>query len=330
MGIYLNPTAQLFKIALASRIYVDKSKLIEITNEKFGTDERFICVSRPRRFGKTTDLSMLEAYYSKNADGKSMFKDLYISKVGGYERYLNNCNVIHINAVKVFKSGVSIQNSINKFTVKLLREIQTQINDVEFDINDDLEEILEQIYDQTGVPFVFLVDEWDAIFREREYTIDDQRQYLKFLRNIFKDSGYIGLVYMTGILPIKKYGDHSAINCFDEFSMTNQVVMADLTGFTEQEVQRICQKYAMPFDEMKEWYNGYNVNGISIYNPRSVTEAVRNRECGNYFSYLIRKGEQTYENEQKICNHLSSYNVSISNIYNGYRYISYIKSCRNN
>lgn len=80
--------------------------------------------------------------------------------------------------------------------------------------------------------FVFIIDEWDCLFREAKTDTQAQRAYLDFLRDLFKDRTYVKLVYMTGILPIKKYGTHSALNIFDEFSMTEPKQLAEYIGFT--------------------------------------------------------------------------------------------------
>lgn len=99
-----------------------------------------------------------------------------------------------------------------------------------------------------------------------------------------KDQSYVALAYMTGILPIKKYGEHSALNMFDEYSMTNQMALAEFTGFTEQEVKDLCEKYRMSFEETKRWYDGYDLKGMSIYNPRSVVTAMIGHDYDNYWS----------------------------------------------
>ena len=74
--------------------------------------------------------------------------------------------------------------------------------------------MLEQIYAETDREFIFLIDEWDCVMRERQEAEDLQKEYLDFLRVLLKDQPYVALAYMTGILPVKKYGKHSALNMF--------------------------------------------------------------------------------------------------------------------
>ena len=89
---------------------------------------------------------------------------------------------------------------------------------------------------------------------------------------------------MTGILPIKKYGVHSALNMFDEYSMMDQKQLAEFTGFTEAKVESLCVKYNVKLEEVKRWYDGYNVSGIPTYDPRSVVSALMSHVFDNYWS----------------------------------------------
>ena len=149
---------------------------------------------------------------------------------------------------------------------------------------------LKDVYAVTGTPFVFIIDEWDCIFRMKNTDADSQTMYLNFLRNLLKDQSYVALAYMTGILPIKKYCEHSAINMFTEISMTNAKPIAEFTGFTESEVNELCAKYHKDYDEMKRWYNGYCLDGEAIYNPKSVVEAIVRNSYSNYWT-----STETYE-----------------------------------
>ena len=150
--------------------------------------------------------------------------------------------------------------------------------------------MLDDIYQDCQVPFIFIIDKWDCIFRSRKNQLEEQTKYLDFLRDLLKDKSYIALAYMTGILPIKKYGEHSAINVFYEYSMTDASPIEEFTGFTEQEVQQLCERYNMPFSETKKWYDGYCVDGVSIYNPKSVVEAMLRGKFSNYWTQT-----ETYE-----------------------------------
>ena len=290
MGIYLNPSNIDFQRAINSEIYVDKSQLIEYTNKKLFTEQQFICVSRPRRFGKSMAANMLTAYYSRGCNSEEMFSKLKILKADTFEKHLNRYNVIHINMVNFLERSKSIDDMLDYLRKRLIHEIKKENGDVDcFDWN-DLISVLDEIFHEKKIPFIFIIDEWDCIFREHQNDTDAQKKYLDFLRNLLKDQSYVALAYMTGILPIKKYGKHSALNMFTEVSMTDPREYAEFTGFTESEVEQLCDEYKMPFDETKRWYDGYNLMGVSAYNPRSVVMSMTGGYFNNYWT-----STETYE-----------------------------------
>ena len=134
--------------------------------------------------------------------------------------------------------------------------------------------------------FIFLIDEWDIIYREQENNFKLCNEYTEFLRNLFKSydvSSCIDLVYMTGILPIKRYSTQSTLNMFTEYNMIDSRNLTEFVGFTEQEVKDLCVKYNRDFNEVKNWYDGYRLNDIEIYNPKSVVETLTTRKCGDYW-----------------------------------------------
>ena len=281
MGIYLNPGNIDFQQALNSKIYVDKSMLIEYANSVIYTEQKFICVSRPRRFGKSMAANMLTAYYSRGCDSKEMFSQLKIAKADSFEKYLNKYNVIHINMVNFMNRGNSIDEALNYLSRRILHELKKEYSDVKCFDWADMISVLGEIFDTKKIPFIFVIDEWDCVFRVHKSDSDSQTKYLNFLRNLLKDQSYVALAYMTGILPIKKYGEHSAINAFYEYSMIDAEPISEFTGFTKSEVKELCIKYDKPFTEMKRWYDGYNLNGISIYNPKSVVESILRGQFNN-------------------------------------------------
>ena len=289
MGMLLNPSAESYRMAVNSKIYIDKSMLISVMNECINTSQRFVCVSRPRRFGKSITADMLCAYYGQE-DTDSLFRTLKISGSPDYKKYLNKFQVIHLNMINFMDKHDSLAGSLDYLQKRLLHELKSQFSSVDcFDWN-DLPSVLEDIYNAVHVKFVFVIDEWDCIFRRNKNDTENQTLYLDFLRSLLKDKVYVALAYMTGILPIKKYGEHSALNMFKEISVADAGVYAEYTGFTEEEVRELCDKYEMDFDEVKRWYDGYNVNDVSIYNPKSVVEAMLSKELGNYWTQT-----ETYE-----------------------------------
>jgi len=290
MGIYLNPGNEDFSQALNSKIYVDKSKLIAYTNSVLRTEQKFICVSRPRRFGKSMAANMLTAYYSRGCDSKEMFSGLKIADDASFEKHLNKYNVIHLN-IRDFLSGAdSMKEMLAEIEKSVLFELKKLFSNVEYYDGTKLARSLQDVFAEYQIPFVFIIDEWDSIFRVHKNDLEAQKLYLDFLRSLLKDKSYVAIAYMTGILPIKKYGEHSAINVFYEYSMTGAKPIEEFTGFTEEEVTALCSRYDMPMDEIKRWYDGYNVDGISIYNPKSVVEALLRKSFSNYWTQT-----ETYE-----------------------------------
>lgn len=290
MGILLNPGNTDFQIALNSEIYIDKTELIKHTNKVINTEQRFICVSRPRRFGKSMAANMLVAYYGRGCDSKKMFSSYKISQADSFTKHLNKYNVIHINMVHYFSEAKDIEEMTKFIEEDIIYDIAEEMPDLVMPRRVNLTNVLDKAFKQFEIPFIFIIDEWDCIFRKNKTDTDSQTLYLDFLRNLLKDQSYVALAYMTGILPIKKYGEHSAINIFYEYSMTNASPLSEFTGFTEYEVKNICEKYDKDFEEMKRWYDGYCIDGLSIYNPKSVVESVFRSSYSNYWT-----STETYE-----------------------------------
>jgi hypothetical protein len=289
MGTYVNPTANSFAESINSQIYVDKTGLLEQLNKIVNTEQKFICVSRPRRFGKSMAAKMLSAYYGK-CESRQLFENLRIAKSDSFEKHLNKYNVIHLNMVDYMTETKNVDEMIRLIEDDLFYEFEEEFPDVELPPHKTLIRVLNRIYAKTNVGFIFVIDEWDCIFRRSKNDTQSQTKYLDFLRNILKDKPYIALAYMTGILPIKKYGEHSALNMFTEVSMNNPREYAEFTGFTDDEVKTLCTRYDMSYEETKRWYNGYNLKGIPIYNPRSVVMSMTGHDYDNYWTQT-----ETYE-----------------------------------
>lgn len=274
MGIYLNPSNTKFDEVVNSEIYVDKTGLIQYTNDVLHTTQKYICVSRPRRFGKSIAASMLAAYYSRGCDSLELFQGLAIAKANSFAKHLNQYDTITLNMQEFLSRSKSMDDMLSLLKKRILWDLLETYPDFRYFDHTDLTETMQDIYNNTKRPFIIIIDEWDCIFREYRERKDEQEQYLDFLRDLLKDREYIYLAYMTGILPIKKYGTHSALNMFNEFSMTNPNELTEFVGFTETEVSALCKKYNRDPKEMKEWYDGYHFeNKTSIYNPKSVVQA---------------------------------------------------------
>lgn len=290
MGIYLNPGNHSFRQSVRSKIYVDKTGLIEHTNECLNTQDRYLCVSRPRRFGKTMALHMLAAYYSIGCDSKELFRGCQIESSPSFEEHRNKYDVIFLN-MQQFLIEAKNQSVTEYLEQEVTEELCEAFGSCTGNQNTGLAALLRRIHAKTGKQFIFLIDEWDCVMRERQESEAMQKQYLDFLRNLLKDQPYAALVYMTGILPVKKYGEHSALNMFWEYSMTGQKQLEEYTGFTESEVRELCRKFHMDFIETGSWYDGYRFLQFQhIYNPKSVVEAMH---CGRLSSYWT--STETYD-----------------------------------
>ena len=303
MGDYVNPGSDHFQISKNSDIYVDKSNLIIKTNALFRKKQRFICISRPRRFGKTTAAEMLAAYYGRGSDAHFLFEDLAIAKDPSYEMHLNKYNVIMVNMQEFLSKAKAhkkknIDETLHVVTLMIIdlqsnitRELIKEYPEIPYADTDDFTQVLKDTYNETELPFAILIDEWDCLFREYKNDKNAQEEYLDFLRLWLKDQKYVGLAYMTGILPIKKYGTHSALNMFREFSMTHPRKFLNYFGFRDYEVAALCTEYDMNMKDIEDWYNGYFVDlGTPIYNPTSVVECLSNEEIANYWN-----STETYE-----------------------------------
>ena len=242
MGIYLNPGNEGFLEAVSSKIYVDKTGLIKYTNELMNTEQKYICVSRPRRFGKSMALKMLAAYYSRGCDSAALFAKRKIERNKSFEKHLNKYNVIFLN-MQQFLIGALRQSVTEYLEQEVLEELHEEYGEVCSRTGISLADALRRIYAKTRQQFIILIDEWDCVMRERQESETLQRQYLDFLRNLLKDQPFVALVYVTGILPVKKYGQHSALNMFWEYSMVDQSFFEEYTGFTEREVKALCKRY---------------------------------------------------------------------------------------
>lgn len=285
MGNYLNPGNEGFCKIINSDIYIDKTEMIRYTNGVMNTMQGYLCVSRPRRFGKSTAANMLTAYYSRGCDSREMFSEFDIAGSGDFLRYLNQYNTIFLNMQEFLSQSENIGGMIELIRKTLLWEILEEYPEYRYFDNTNLIRTLQDVYSRSKIPFVIIIDEWDCVFREYKTDKKAQEQYLDFLRDMLKDKTYIHLAYITGILPIKKYGTHSALNMFDEFSMIDPGPLASYVGFTESEVEKLCEQYGMNLEEVKSWYDGYSFEEIqSIYSPRSVVSCMRFGKMGNYWN----------------------------------------------
>ena len=318
MGTYLNPGKEAYQMAINSEIFVDKSEMISFLNTVINTHQRFVCVSRPRRFGKTMAADMLCAYYDRKADSRALFEKLKVAANSkpenkqSWDIYLGQFDVIRVVMTRFISKKVSVEDALIKMQRLIIRDIKKAYPDKDYLDDSDLLQTIEDAYTDENRQIVIVIDEWDAIFRICQGDKEGQTEYLNFIRNLLKDNNKIALAYMTGILPIKKYGEHSALNMFREYSMMYPRQLAPYTGFTEDEVEKLCNKYGRDFNKMKDWYDGYKVSDttpsdtdykilketgsspkpkrLELYSPLSVVEAITTGSIRNYWNKT-----ETYE-----------------------------------
>ena len=285
MGNYLNPGNEGFQKIVNSEIYIDKTGLIRYTNKVLNTMEGYLCVSRPRRFGKSIAAAMLTAYYSRECDSRNLFSSFEIAGSESFEKHLNQYNTIFLNMQDFLSQSKNIDGMLDLIRRSVIWDLVEKYPDFRYFDRANLTRTMQDVYTNTKCPFVIIIDEWDCVFRGYKIENRAQERYLDFLRDLMKDKGYIHLAYMTGILPIKKYGTHSALNMFDEFTMIDPGPLASYVGFTENEVEGLCAEYGMDMEEVKNWYDGYSFETEPfVYSPRSVVSCMRLGRIGNYWN----------------------------------------------
>ena len=282
MGIYFNPNNESFTCDKNSKIYVDKTGLLEYLNGVLGTNSKCIAVSHARRFGKSHAAGMIDAYYSLGCDSTNLFQDTEIATKEDFKKYMNQYNVIHLDVSSFW--DYYKDNIVEKITEYIYKDFKSVFGD-EVDYEDNLSYVLMSIYQKTNTPFVIIIDEWDCVIRNSE---DDAlvHKYLKFLHSLFKSEeskAFLALAYITGILPIKKIRDESAMNNFREFTMLDSYPITKYYGFTEEEVRNLCGQYKMDFETVKAWYNGYLIDDMHMYNPNSVSMAMDRHRFDSYW-----------------------------------------------
>ena len=285
MGIYLNPGNENFRRILSADIYVDKTMMISVTNSFIDKGNNYICISRPRRFGKTIAGNMLSAYYSKGCDSKEIFDKLKISSQNEYEEKLNKYNVIKIDLNSEYQMTMDKANLIWSITGYIKKELTAGFPDVEIHDEDTLARCILNIYEATGQTFIIIIDEYDVLVREQaDKKLFDE--YLSFLNGLFKSDTLrpaISLAYLTGILPIVRDKVQSKLNNFEEYTILKAYELSEYIGFTDDEVKSLCLEYDMDYEECKSWYNGYTQKGKEIYNPESVVKSMVKGEYGSYW-----------------------------------------------
>ena len=287
MAMFVNPDNSAFQVALNSEIYVDKTGMLEYTNKVMNTLQGYICNSRPRRFGKSVTANMLAAYYSKGCDSREMFSTLKISESIGFKKNINKYDVIHLDIQWCIEPAGGSENVVSYITEKTICELREYYPNELSEKIKSLPEALSVINSMNGTKFIIIIDEWDIIIRDEANNKKVQEEYINFLRAMFKGvepTKYIGIAYLTGILPIKKLKTQSALNNFKQYTMLTPGPLAEYIGFTEEEVKKLCDRYGQDFYKVKRWYDGYKLGRYHIYNPNAVVSLMIEGEFRSYWS----------------------------------------------
>ena len=309
MGIYLNNRSaySLFRRDYATTYFVDKTDIlaelvplvemegneIEESGPNQGKGQKYVAITRPRRFGKTVMANMIASYFGKGVDSSRLFRNLKVSKYDWYEEHLNKHNVIHITFSTMPKECGSYSEYIARFEKGLLTDLRKVYPSAEIEKDDAVWDALTKVHEYCdGEKFIFVLDEWDCIFHKTFMTDEDKAAYIGFLSNLLKDKAYVEMAYMTGILPISKYSSGSELNMFLEYSMATRVKYSEYFGFTDKEVDVLYQRYletetapAVTREGLELWYDGYQTaGGQKLYNPRSVVGALSDNQLGSYWT----------------------------------------------
>ncbi len=290
MGLYLNPNADAFQMGLNTEIYVDKSLILSELNKLVGSQGNFVCISRPRRFGKSMAGNMISAYYSKGCDTREIFSRMKLGQVPDYDKYLNKFNVIKLDLNEWYQKAINEgreKNLIKYIQATLLNEFRKEFPSISFEDGSSLATDILNVYGQMGEKFVIIIDEYDVLIRER---VQDGlfQDYLSFLNSLFKGTTIrpaIALAYITGIIPIVRDKVQSKLNEFNEYTMIDAGPFASHVGFTEEETKELCKQYGCDFAEFQRWYDGYKLSEeVSLLNPKSVTSSISRKRMGSYWS----------------------------------------------
>ena len=296
MGIYVNSKTAytLYKSETVKPYFIDKTMILKELFPLVEEGSNYLCITRPRRFGKTVMANMIASFFSKGRNAEDVFQTLKIYREKDCQKYMNQYTVIHITFNDLPRKCNSYEQYIDRIEDLLIEDLKKEYPDLSINEQYALWDILLGIHaDKQEEKFIFVLDEWDFILHQKFVTEEDKTSYLLFLRNLLKDRPYISLVYMTGILPIAKYSSGSELNMFAEFTMTAEQRFSEYFGFTDEEVDTLYERYLenevspkmVTRDDLRMWYDGYHTRiGERLYNPRSIVLSLSNNNTGNYWT----------------------------------------------
>ena len=291
MGMFLNRGNQEFDYVVNSEIYVDKTEMITFFNKKINTEQRYISVSRPRRFGKSITANMIAAYFEKGCDSRYLFENRKLGETKNWDQNLNKYDVIRIDLADIRSRRENPEETLDYIDEMVVKELDAAYPDIVDIEKDGIADALTKINDKNNSQFIIIIDEWDCFYRDDKNNTKVQERYINLLRGLFKGNSakkFLALGYITGILPIKKYNSESALNNFYEYTMLQPGKLAQYIGFTEDEVKNLCEQYDMDYGQAMEWYDGYSFRKVHhICGPNSVVKAMLEEEYANYWSQTV-------------------------------------------
>lgn len=294
MSMFLNcfTVYDRYRAVLYSPYFVDKTLLLEELIPLLCQEQRFVCITRPRRFGKTVMANMIGAFFQKGADSCDIFDNLLIAGKEDYKNHLNRHNVIFIDFSEMPENCSSYSQYISRILSGLKQDLSNAFPELDIDKEKSVWDILTAVFEKNGQKFIFIMDEWDAVFHMSFITEDNRKEYLQFLKLLLKSKSYVELAYITGILPIAKYSSGSELNMFQEYDMATKIRYSEYFGFLDSEIDMLYERYTkntvnprITRQELKEWYDGYHTaSGERLYNPRSVVCALSDGQLASYWT----------------------------------------------
>lgn len=295
MGNYLNARTayDAYRRECGSPYFVDKSLLLDELIQRMETTANYICITRPRRFGKSVAANMIACFFSRECRAEDIFDRLRIAQTDSYQSNVGKHDVIFISFNELPRKCRNYEEYIDRISDRLLEDLRNAYPKAGIHEKDAVWDALLSVYQAyDSKRFIFVLDEWDFIFHRNFVTDRDKADYIDFLSNLLKGKAYVSLAYMTGILPIAKYSSGSELNMFLEYSMTAREKFGEYFGFTEEETDDLYQRYlvleASPKvsrEGLRFWYDGYQTaSGKRLYNPRSVVGALSDNQLGSYWT----------------------------------------------
>ena len=283
--------------------YFDKTKFIEeIIND--GSEVKLF--TRPRRFGKTLNMSMLKYFFDieNKEENKKIFKDLYIEKTEAFKEQgqypviflsLKDLKALTWEQMeKAIKSAISrlfseykyLLNDLDKFDTLTFENILLKNTELE-DLKEALKFLTRILYEKYNKKVVVLIDEYDSPLVSAYINgyYEKAKDFFKtFYSSVLKDNSYLQMGVLTGIIRVIKAGIFSDLNNLRTYTILSDVY-TDSYGLTEEEVEKSLKDYGIEqeISNVKDWYDGYKFGDSEVYNPWSILNFLRFKELRAYW-----------------------------------------------